>query len=87
MAKGPVNGDRIRRTDTGVRATYVDTRVSKGRGVHLVILDTGPKHATDWEHTTPLEVLPKPKACPRCQGDHHAFYCPVLDTPLPSAPH
>lgn len=75
MAKGPVNGDRIRRTDTGETATYVDTRVTKGRGVHLVLLDAGPKSATDWEHTVELVVLPRPSVCPRCQGDHHAFDC------------
>lgn len=96
MAKGPTNGNRVRRTDTGETATFVDTRSSnvKGthQGVHLVLLDTGAKAVTDWPLDTVLEVVPTPPECPRCtQANqvppgaprlHPAFACPYLHTAL-----
>lgn len=59
MAKGdPENGNRVRRTDTGVTATYVQIHRDKGKGCHDVLLDDGPPSATSWPLDTPLEVIP-----------------------------
>lgn len=77
---GPENGERVRRTDTGEPATYVQKHEQKGQGCHDVLLDHGPKRITPWLLDTPLEVLPMPKVCPRCgMAGHHPFVCSVVD--------
>jgi hypothetical protein len=72
-ARAPQNGDRVRRTDTGDAATYVD----QSKGEVQVLLDTGPKVATTWPLDAPLEVVARrPRSCARCGGrGHHPFDC------------
>ena len=55
MAKGPANGNRVRRTDTGETAWYVQEHQ---KGAHSVVPEAGPMAAVTWEPDTPLEVIP-----------------------------
>lgn len=78
--KKPVNGDRVERTDTGTKATYVSKFV---KGGHEVLLDDGPKESTVWETATPIVILGtrRRSQCDRCGGKGHmAFYCPEQNT-------
>jgi hypothetical protein len=68
----PDNGDRVKRTDTGLHATFVSHYKDGG---FEVLLDTGAKIASTWEAGTPIEVVARPDACPRCGGPHRAFDC------------
>lgn len=54
MAKGPVNGNRVRRTDTGETAWFIQAHP----GGQVTVLPEGADMSTVWEKGLTLEVVP-----------------------------
>lgn len=52
--KALANGTKVRRTDTGQVAYYVQAHPS---GAHTVLPDTGPYASVVWGPETPMEVM------------------------------